>query len=99
MAKKTVLTLAVGAALASSLTVANAAENPFAMKSMENGYMVAYADYKVKEGKCGGDKKAAEGKCGAANDMETKSGGEMKAKEAKCGADKKATEGKCGAAK
>ncbi|MDP2784345.1 MAG: hypothetical protein Q8O38_07115 [Sulfurimicrobium sp.] len=99
MANKTALTLAVGAALASSLTVANAAENPFAMKSMENGYMVAYADYKAKEGKCGGDKKAAEGKCGAAKDKETESGGDKKVKEAKCGGDKKATEGKCGAAK
>ena len=63
MAKNTVLTLAVGVALASSLTVAHAAENPFAMKSMEKGYMVAEAGDKAKEGKCGGTK-AKEAKCG-----------------------------------
>ncbi len=101
MAKKTALTLAVGAALAGSLTVAHAAENPFAMKSMEKGYMLAYGDYKAKEGKCGGDKKSAEAKCGAASGKEAKSSGDKKAAEGKCGAasDKKAAEGKCGAAK
>lgn len=89
MAKNTVLSLAVGAALASSLTVAHAAENPFAMKNMEKGYMLADAGEKAKEGKCGGDKKTTEAKCG----------GDMKTKEAKCGGDKKAVEAKCGAAK
>ncbi|MDO8891387.1 MAG: hypothetical protein Q8K43_03585 [Sulfurimicrobium sp.] len=89
MAKKTALTLAVGAALAGSLTVANAAENPFAMKSMEKGYMLAYGDTKAKEGKCGGEK-AKEAKCGGNKEAKKE---EMKP------ADKKMPEGKCGEGK
>ena len=54
------LTLALGTAFAASLAAApavNAAENPFKLDSLKNGYQVADAD-KSKEGKCG------EGKCG-----------------------------------
>ena len=90
------LALAVGAVFVTSLasaTVANAAENPFAMSELSSGYMVAEA---AAEG--GGEKKMEEGKCG-----EGKCGGEKKAKEegkcgeGKCGGDKKAAEeGKCG---
>ena len=52
------LAIAAGAVFVTSLasaTVANAAENPFAMSELSSGYMVAEAA----EGKCG------EGKCGA----------------------------------
>ena len=92
MSQKTNLTplaIAAGAAFVTSLagtTVANAAENPFAMSELSSGYMVAeMAEGKCGEGKCGGEKKATtEGKCG----------------EGKCGGEKKATtEGKCGASK
>jgi uncharacterized low-complexity protein len=81
--KQTALTLALGSAIAASLSAApvNAAENPFAAQSMAKGYMVAEAD-KAAEGKCGA-KKETEGKCGA------------KAKEGKCGGEK-SKEGKCG---
>jgi uncharacterized low-complexity protein len=100
MAKKTTLSLVAGAALATSLSVAHSAESPFAMQSMEKGYMVADMGDKAKEGKCGADKamdKAKEAKCDADKTMD-------KAKEGKCGADKancmdKAKEGKCGADK
>lgn len=103
---KTPLAAAVGAAFASSLLgagVANAAENPFSMTELGQGYQVA--DAHMKEGRCGegqcGAKKTdakgehkemGEGKCGTS---------EMgKGKEGKCGAmsdDKKTSEGKCGA--
>ncbi|NND65470.1 MAG: low-complexity protein [Gammaproteobacteria bacterium] len=76
MAKKTTLkpiTLAVGAALASSMvsiSVANATANPFGMTTLSSGYMSAdcMCEGKCGEGKCGGDKdkegKCGEGKCG-----------------------------------
>lgn len=76
--------LAVTSAFVLSIGAAtvNAAENPFAIKSLSSGYQVAdnHAD-KAKDGKCG------EGKCGA----EMKKEGAEKAKDGKCG------EGKCGA--
>ena len=116
MSQKTNLTplaIAAGAAFVTSLagtTVANAAENPFAMSELSRGYMVAeMAEGKCGEGKCGGEKKAAtEGKCGEGMKATTegKCGGEKKATtegkcgEGKCGGEKKATtEGKCGASK
>jgi uncharacterized low-complexity protein len=75
--------LAVSSAFVLSIGAAtvNAAENPFAIKSMSKGYQVAdHHEEKAKDGKCG------EGKCGA----EMKKDG-AKAKDGKCG------EGKCGA--
>lgn len=104
--KQTALTLALGSALAMSLTAApvSAAENPFAARSMEKGYMVAGAD-KAREGKCGGMKsaddeaankkmmkegKCGEGKCGTKNMKEGKCGGAKKAQ----GDARKAEEGK-----
>jgi len=99
------LALAIGAAFVTSLasaTVANAAENPFAMSELSSGYMVA----EMAEGKCGegkmkeGADKMKEGKCGegkmkdAAGKME-----EGKCGEGKCGAKRKAHEGKCGEGK
>ena len=91
---KTKLSIALGSALVVSMaasSVAVAAQNPFAMASLDKGYMVAAADTakdgKMKEGKCG------EGKCGAATDK-------AKTKDAKSDADKaKMKEGKCGEGK
>ncbi|MGD8615665.1 MAG: hypothetical protein PVI91_08390 [Gammaproteobacteria bacterium] len=117
MSNKTVMTplsAALGAAFVTSLagtSLANAAENPFAMTELSNGYMVAeQAEGKCgegkteAEGKCGEGKTEAEGKCGEGKtEAEGKCGGEMKAKEAegKCGEGKveKEAEGKCGEGK
>ncbi len=92
MSKKTITTV-MGAAFATSLAgVANAGENPFAVKDLANGYMqVAEAGKEQKEMVCG------EGKCGAKM---------VKTPEMNCGAmkeqaikkeaeQKKAMEGKC----
>ena len=57
------ISLAIGGALALSVaaTTVNAAENPFALKTLANGYQVADAhDAKSADGKCG------TGKCGTA---------------------------------
>jgi uncharacterized low-complexity protein len=92
MSKKTISTV-MGAAIVTSLAgVANAGENPFAVKDLSGGYLqVAEAGKETKEMVCG------EGKCG----------GQMtKSPEMNCGAmkqqtqqqaeqDKKAMEGKC----
>lgn len=100
----TALTLALGSALATTLAVAPvaAAENPFASRTMDKGYMVASA-----EGKCGGMKEAegkkaegkkAEGKCGGKKADKGADKSADKAKEGKCGGMKEA-EGKCGGKK
>ena len=95
--QQTVLTLALGSAIAATLSVtpAAASENPFVSQSMGNGYMVAAMEGKCGEGKCGA--KAKEGKCGGAKAAEGKCGG-AKSTEGKCGG-AKATEGKCGGKK
>ena len=107
MSKKTVLkpvAVALGAAFVTSLagaSIANAAENPFGMTELSNGYMVAEGDMKEgkcgegkteKEGKCGEGKMEKEGKCGEGKCGEGMDKSKMK-KEGKCG------EGKCGGAK
>ena len=76
--------LAVSSAFVLSIgaTVVNAAENPFAIKSLSSGYQVADAK-EMKDGKCG------EGKCGA--EMKKEGAAAEKTKDGKCG------EGKCGA--
>ena len=107
MKKMNSLTLAVGAAFATTVlsTAAFAGGNPFAMQKLDGGYPVAAADADQKtagncgEGKCGAktknkDGKCGEGKCGA-DKMKKKDG---KCGEGKCGADKK-KEGSCGADK
>ena len=102
------ISLAIGGAFALSIAAAtvNAAENPFALKSLSSGYQVADNHTKAKDGKCGTGKcgaskkkteKAAEGKCGGEKAAEGKCGGE-KAAEGKCSAEK-AHEGKCGGEK
>ena len=96
------ISLAIGSAFALSIAAgaANAAENPFALKSLQSGYQVADHHDKSQEGKCGTGKcgssmkKEAEGKCSAEKAHEGKCGGE-KDKEGNCSAEK-AHEGKCG---
>jgi len=84
------LALLVGGAFAASIATAHAAENPFAVKTLTAGYMVADAsDGKMKDGKC------STGKCGA----NKKKAMEEKAHEGKCSADKKDKEGSCSAEK
>ena len=62
MSKKTTTPIAavVGAALVGGLSaanIANASENPFGATQLESGYMLlAGAEGKCGEGKCGGDK-------------------------------------------
>jgi uncharacterized low-complexity protein len=90
------ISLAIGGALALSVAAitVNAAENPFALKTLANGYQVADAhDAKSADGKCG------TGKCGTAEKAK-----EMKMQDAKCGSSKtssaeKAKEGSCGGEK
>lgn len=80
------LSLAIGGALALSVaaTTVNAAENPFALKSLATGYQVADAhDAKAADGKCG------TGKCGSAEKMKEGTCGGEKAKEGSCGGEKK----------
>lgn len=79
MKKQTLVSLAIGSAFtAAALTpVAHAAaENPFGASKLQAGYQLAEADTKMKDGKCGADKKG---------DMKA----DGKAGEAKCGANKK----------
>ncbi len=79
------LALAIGSAFVATIasTTIHAAENPFALKSLSSGYMVAEAD-KMKDGKCG------TGKCSAAK--------KKMMKEGSCHGDK-AKEGSCTSAK
>lgn len=98
-ASKSTLALVVSGAFAASIaaTSVTAAENPFALKPLSSGYMVAeHHGEKDKEGKCG------TGKCGAEKkDMKTDAEG--KCGTGKCGAEMKDTksdaEGKCGTGK
>jgi uncharacterized low-complexity protein len=107
--KKKTIGVAVGSAFAAGMALAplaNALENPFALQSLQSGYMVA-ADTPAKapeakcgQGKCGGMKaetaapKAGEAKCGQGKCGGMKSEtAAPKAGEAKCG------QGKCGGMK
>jgi len=96
--------VAVGSLLIGSVAGIStaSADSPFAMKSLESGYMVAMEEGKcggekakaMEEGKCGGEKAKAmeEGKCGGekakAMGDKTKMMKEGKCGEAKCGASK-----------
>lgn len=76
--KKTAVSLVIGSAFAATMAaapIASAADNPFQMDSLKNGYQVAG----VAKGE---DDKGGEAKCG-----EDK-GGEAKCGEAKCGGSK-----------
>jgi len=99
--KKTALSLALGTAFAASLAaspVVNAAESPFAMQSLDKGYMVADAGEKAKDAKCGAAKnaKTTEAKCGGTMEKDAAAG---KMKDGKCGNEPKMKDGKCGEGK
>jgi len=69
VSKKTVVSLAIGSAFAASVAiapVASAADNPFEMDSLKDGYQIIAAK-KSKEGKCG------EGRCGGGGTKAKKS--------------------------
>ena len=73
MSKKSLIAAAAGSAFVAGMSatpIASATDNPFAMQSLDRGYMVAQAgktaDGKCGQGKCGGMNKATENKCGAA---------------------------------
>ena len=90
-AQKKTLAIVLGGAFAATLVmspIVNADQNPFAMKTLGNGYQVADAE-KMKDGKCG------TGKCSASKKKKMM---EEKAKEGNCSADK-AKEGTCSADK
>ncbi len=102
--KTIALALSGAFALSIAATTINAAENPFAIKSLSSGYQVADAE-KMKDGKCGEGKcgaemkkemgaKAHDGKCG-----EGKCGAEMKKEMADKAHDGKMKDGKCGEGK
>ena len=84
--KTIALALSGAFALSIAATSINAAENPFAIKSLSSGYQVADHHEKMKDGKCG------EGKCGTEMKKEmSDKAHDGKMKDGKCG------EGKCGA--
>jgi uncharacterized low-complexity protein len=101
------VTTALGAAFAGSVMLAgavNAADNPFGLSELGNGYMqiaTSHMEGKCGEGKCGGDKSSSEGKCGEGKCGGTKAMSEGKCGEGKCGENKAkaAGEGKCGEGK
>lgn len=112
-ASKKAYTLALGGAVIAAVTMtpATAAENPFALKPLASGYMVADnhdGAEKMQDGKCGSGKcgssmkkkkeKAKEGSCGGEKAKEGSCGGEKKAKEGNCGGEK-TKEGSCGGEK
>lgn len=105
---KTTLTLALGTAFGVSLamgTAAQAAGNPFAMQSLDRGYMVADSGGKMGDGKCGNmaTDKADEGKCGGMKKDAVPA--KEKSMDGKCAANTKKVappktkEGKCGEGK
>ena len=86
---KKLTSAAIGGAFAATLIAggAVAADNPFGMTQLDQGYQVAMSD-KADEGKCG------ESKCGA-----NKARKDGKCGESKCGANKARKDGKCGESK
>ncbi len=101
-AQNKTMAVIVGGAFAATLAmspVVHADQNPFAAKSLSNGYQVADGGEKMKDGKCGegkcgsSKKKAKEGKCGAERGKEGKCSSD-KSKEGSCSSDK-SKEGSC----
>jgi uncharacterized low-complexity protein len=98
---KSTLALVVGGAFTASIAATSvvAAENPFALKPLASGYMVAeHHGEKGAEGKCG------TGKCGSEMKSEKKTEAEGKCGTGKCGSEMKSdkkteAEGKCGTGK
>lgn len=74
--KKKAVSVALGSAFVAGMALSpmsGAAENPFAMQSLQSGYMVADMQGKCGAGKCGAGK-CGIGKCGAAMMDENKDG-------------------------
>jgi len=99
MNKKT-LALSLGGALATTLLASapaiQAAENPFAMSSINTAQQLAEADQKMPEGGCSGkmkEGKCGEGKCGANKTKGAEGGCSAKMPEAGCSG--KMPEGGC----
>ncbi|MEQ1669065.1 MAG: hypothetical protein ABL868_11480 [Sulfuriferula sp.] len=94
MNKATLLTIAAGTALLST-GFAHALTSPFMSQSLQQGYMVAEADTKAADSKCGAStNKATNSQCGAKmNTTAQPVVPTKKMKDGKCG------EGKCGANK
>lgn len=66
--RKSVISVALGSALATTLcsaSIASAAENPFSIQPLEKGYMIAYGDKKKADEHKSGEGKCGENKCGA----------------------------------
>ena len=94
---KKALSMVLGSAFAASVSATTvAAENPFEIRTLSSGYMVA-DHHEGKEGKCGTGKCGAEKKARGDKVKEGSCGGE-KGKEGSCGGDKN-KEGSCGADK
>jgi uncharacterized low-complexity protein len=92
------IALAVGAALAGTFAISGTAnaesiESPFALSTLNAGYMLGSG-----EGSCGGDKgKDSEGSCGEGSCGEDKEKeGEGSCGEGSCGGTKDEGEGSCG---
>ena len=111
-AQQKIMAVVVGGAFAASVGAAVADGNPFALKPLASGYMVAdnstggekMQDGKCGTGKCGSEMKkkkaTAEEKAKEGNcSAEMKAKAEAKAKEGNCSAEMKGKEGKCGAKK
>lgn len=95
-AQNKTLALVLGGAVAATVAMSpvSAAENPFALKPLASGYMVAdnsATGDKVKDGKC------STGKCSSS--MKKKAKAEEKVADGNCSADKKAKDGNCSADK
>ncbi len=99
--KKNILNIALGSAFVaafSTAAVVNAAQNPFAMQSMDKGYMTADShmakDSKAMEGNCGSTHmKTKEGACsGKKKMMKDKKGSHKKMEGSKNDADKKSAD-------
>ncbi len=102
MKKITIASTALGSALVAGIAfspLASAADNPFSTHALKDGYQLAQAETKAKDGKCG------EAKCGAEKKAAERRAAEKKA-DGNCGAAKNAEmpvekkqDGSCGANK
>jgi uncharacterized low-complexity protein len=103
-AQQKTLAVVLGGVFATTLamsSIANADQNPFAMKTLTKAYQVADAkDGKCGTGKCGAAKKKADGSCCAGGPSMKKADGTCcaasdKKADGTCSADKKSKEGNC----
>lgn len=110
MRKPLMTSIALGSAFALGAASVGAENNPFSATSLEQGYQLAGAEHKAKEGKCGearcgakekkSEAKCGEGACGGEMESdksgEATDGGHMKKGDGACGGDTKKSDGKCG---